>query len=66
MRRPIRRLRWPATATAGRLGDVLIVEAREESLKHKVGVYQVRIARQDGVVLALFKGTAYRTSKEIL
>ena len=51
---------------AGRLGDVLMVEAREESLKHKVGVYQVRIARQDGVVLALFKGTAYRTSKEIL
>ncbi|RYY10450.1 MAG: hydroxyphenylacetyl-CoA thioesterase PaaI [Cytophagaceae bacterium] len=51
---------------AGRLGDVLTVEAREESLKHKVGVYQVRVVNQDGIVLALFKGTAYRTSREIL
>ena len=51
---------------AGRLGDVLTVEAREESLKHKVGVYQVRAVNQQGVVLALFKGTAYRTSNEIL
>jgi acyl-CoA thioesterase len=51
---------------AGKLGDVLTVEAREESLKHKVGVYQVRVVNQQGVVLALFKGTAYRTSNEIL
>jgi acyl-CoA thioesterase len=51
---------------AGKLGDVLTVEAREESLKHKVGVYQVRVVNQEGVVLALFKGTAYRTSNEIL
>ncbi|MBD2713549.1 hydroxyphenylacetyl-CoA thioesterase PaaI [Microvirga sp. STR05] len=51
---------------AGRLGDVITVEAREESLKHKVGVYQVRATNQHGVVLALFKGTAYRTSNEIL
>jgi acyl-CoA thioesterase len=51
---------------AGKAGDVVTVEAREESLKHKVGVYQVRATNQDGVVLALFKGTAYRTSNEIL
>ncbi|QNH62228.1 hydroxyphenylacetyl-CoA thioesterase PaaI [Hymenobacter sediminicola] len=51
---------------AGKLGDVITVEAREESLKHKVGVYQVRATNQHGVVLALFKGTAYRTSNEIL
>lgn len=51
---------------AGRLGDVLTVEAREVSLKHKASVYQVQVANQAGVVLALFKGTAYRTSKEIL
>ncbi|UOQ77708.1 hydroxyphenylacetyl-CoA thioesterase PaaI [Hymenobacter sp. 5516J-16] len=51
---------------AGKLGDVITVEAREESLKHKVGVYQVRATNQHGVVLALFKGTAYRTSKAIL
>ncbi|UPL47691.1 hotdog fold thioesterase [Hymenobacter sublimis] len=51
---------------AGKLGDVITVDAREESLKHKVGVYQVRATNQHGVVLALFKGTAYRTSTEIL
>jgi acyl-CoA thioesterase len=51
---------------AGRLGDVITVEAREESLKHKVGVYQVRVTNQHGVLLALFKGTAYRTSNDIL
>lgn len=51
---------------AGQIGDVITVEAREESLKHKVGVYQVRAVNQAGVVLALFKGTAYRTSTEIL
>ncbi|RZK52328.1 MAG: hydroxyphenylacetyl-CoA thioesterase PaaI, partial [Hymenobacter sp.] len=51
---------------AGRLGDVLTVEAREVSLKHKAGVYQVQVANQAGTVLALFKGTAYRTSREIL
>ena len=51
---------------AGKLGDIITVEAREESLKHKIGVYQVRVVNQKGVVLALFKGTAYRTSNEIL
>jgi len=51
---------------AGRAGDVITVEAREENLKHKIGVYQVRAVNQNGVVLALFKGTAYRTSNEIL
>ncbi|MVN77439.1 hydroxyphenylacetyl-CoA thioesterase PaaI [Hymenobacter sp. HMF4947] len=51
---------------AGRPGDVITVEAREESLKHKIGVYHVRVTNQGGVGLALFKGTAYRTSNEIL
>jgi acyl-CoA thioesterase len=51
---------------AGQVGDTITVEAREESLKHKIGVYQVRAINQKGVVLALFKGTAYRTSNEIL
>ena len=51
---------------AGRPGDVITVEAREESLKHKVGVYQVRVVNQHGQALALFKGTSYRTSTVIL
>lgn len=51
---------------AGRLGDVLLVEAHEESLKEKVSVYQLRITNQLGTLLAMFKGTAYRTRHEIL
>jgi acyl-CoA thioesterase len=51
---------------AGRLGDVLSVEAREESLKEKVSVYQLRIVNQTGTLLAMFKGTAYRTRHEIM
>ncbi|SNC66019.1 acyl-CoA thioesterase [Hymenobacter gelipurpurascens] len=51
---------------AGKVDDIITVEAREESLKHKIGVYQVRATNQDGAVLALFKGTAYRTSNEVL
>ncbi|RDV15383.1 hydroxyphenylacetyl-CoA thioesterase PaaI [Pontibacter diazotrophicus] len=50
---------------AGKLGDTLTVEAKEESLKNKVGVYQIRITNQEDVLVALFKGTSYRTSKEI-
>ncbi|WBA41228.1 hotdog fold thioesterase [Hymenobacter canadensis] len=51
---------------AGRPDDLITVEAREESLKHKIGVYQLRLTNQHGIPLALFKGTAYRTSKEVL
>lgn len=49
----------------GRVGDVFTVEAKEEGLKDKVGVYGIRITNQDGVLVALFKGTCYRTSKPI-
>ena len=51
---------------AGQPGDVITVEAREEDLKYKIGVYQVRVTTANGTVLALFKGTAYRTSTDIL
>ncbi len=52
--------------TAGRLGDVLTIEAREESLQEKVSVYQLRLTTQHGTLLAMFKGTAYRTRHELL
>jgi acyl-CoA thioesterase len=51
---------------AGRLGDTLYVDAREASLKEKVSVYQLRITNQQGTLLAMFKGTAYRTRHEIM
>ena len=48
----------------GRPGDVMLIEAVEAGLKHRIGVYEVNIHNQAGQRLALFKGTAYRTSTE--
>jgi len=45
-------------------GDVLTAVAEEEHLSNKTGIYKVTVNNQDGKVVALFKGTVYRTSKE--
>lgn len=45
-------------------GEILRAYAEEESLSHKIGFYKVIIKREDGEIVALFKGTVYRTSKE--
>jgi acyl-CoA thioesterase len=48
---------------AARLGDLLTVEAKEVHLGNKIGVYDIRTTNEQGELVALFKGTAYRTSK---
>ncbi|HXC06301.1 MAG TPA: hydroxyphenylacetyl-CoA thioesterase PaaI [Bacteroidia bacterium] len=45
-------------------GDVIVAEAEEQSLSNKIAVYQIKVKREDGKVVALFKGTVYRTAKE--
>jgi acyl-CoA thioesterase len=45
-------------------GDVITASAEELSLSPKIGVYQIRITNQNDKIVALFKGTVYRTSKE--
>ncbi|PCH95503.1 MAG: thioesterase [Bacteroidetes bacterium] len=45
-------------------GDVLTATAKELSLSNKVGIYEVTVSNQDHVMVALFKGTVYRTGKE--
>lgn len=45
-------------------GDVITATAEEMSLSNKVGVYHVTVTNQNNNVVALFKGTVYRTSKE--
>lgn len=45
-----------------RSGDLLTVEAREVHLGNKIGVYDVRTTNAAGELVALFKGTAYRTT----
>ena len=44
--------------------DVIIAEAIEESCSNKIGIYTIKIYKaSDGIIVALFKGTVYRTSK---
>ena len=44
-------------------GDKILAVAKEESLKNKFGFYKIEIKRDDTIV-ALFKGTVYRTNKD--
>jgi len=48
-----------------RSGDLLLVEAKEVFLGKKTGVYDIRTTNTAGDLVALFKGTAYRTSRPI-
>jgi acyl-CoA thioesterase len=43
--------------------DKIIAVATEESLKNRFGFYKIEIKRDDTIV-ALFKGTVYRTNKD--
>jgi acyl-CoA thioesterase len=48
-----------------REGEPLYVEAKEVHLGHKTCVYDIRTTNAQGALVALFKGTAYRTSKTV-
>lgn len=43
-------------------GELLEVEAVEVFLGNKIGIYDVRTTNENNELVALFKGTAYRTS----
>ena len=44
-------------------GDVLTAVAREDTRSNRLGFYRVVVTNQHDVVVAIFKGTAYRTSR---
>ena len=44
-------------------GDILSVIAEEVFLGNKIGIYDIRTINDKGELVALFKGTAYRTDK---
>ena len=46
-----------------RPGDVLTAEAREEAASRRIGYYAVEVRNQEGTMVALFRGTAYRTDR---
>lgn len=49
-----------------KLGDKLTAQASQISLTHKTGMYHILISNQHQQVVAVFKGTVYRTSKKLL
>ena len=51
---------YPASVAAG---DVLTAVAAEESTANRVAFYTVRVTKQDDSVVALFRGTVYRTRR---
>lgn len=44
-------------------GDVITALARELNVSNKIGIYQIDVTNQEGKIVALFKGTCYRTSQ---
>ena len=48
------------------IGDVLIAEAKEMHNGSTTGLYHVTISNQKEQVVALFKGTCFRTSKKLI
>ncbi|MGH1339024.1 MAG: PaaI family thioesterase [Aureispira sp.] len=53
-----------AHTSAAHTGDVLTATATEEHLSYKIGLYRIVIHNQKQELVALFKGTVYRSSKE--
>jgi acyl-CoA thioesterase len=48
---------------AVRPDDVLTAEAEEEASSQRLAYYRVRVTRGDGAVVALFRGTVFRTDR---
>lgn len=46
------------------VNDELTCEAKELSITNKTGTYLIEVKNQNGINVAFFKGTVYRTSKE--
>jgi acyl-CoA thioesterase len=46
------------------VGDTLFAEAAEINLSNKIGIYNIPVTNQHGMLVGAFKGTVYRTGKE--
>ncbi len=49
-----------------REGERLVAEAREQAKGGRTGVYDVTVTRADGALVALFRGSAYRTREPVV
>ena len=48
-----------------RAGELMTVEAREDHLGNRIGIYDIRTTNGAGELVSIFKGTAYRTGKPV-
>jgi acyl-CoA thioesterase len=51
---------------AARTGDLMTVEAMEIHTGNKVSFYNVTTTNEQGEIVAIFKGTAYRKTKNVV
>ena len=49
-----------------KVGDILIAEAIEIHNGRTTGLYHITISNQDKITVAVFKGTCFRTGKELV
>jgi acyl-CoA thioesterase len=47
-----------------KVGDELVAIAEEESASNRLGYFRVSVRRGDGTVVALFRGTVYKTKTD--
>ena len=45
-------------------GDIIIATAEEKSRSNKIAIYEVRVEKENGELVALFKGTVFRKETE--
>lgn len=53
-------------AKSAREGDVLLAEAKALNVNHRTADFDVNVMNEDGEVYYYFRGTVYRSSKEVL
>ena len=52
-------------ARPAKIGEMLTVEAKELYVGKKTGIYDIKTTNEKGELVAVFKGTAYRTSTKV-
>lgn len=49
-----------------KLGDILVAVGEERTRSGRMGVYDVRVEKQDGTLIALFRGKSYQTKNQMV
>ena len=52
--------------TAGKEGDLLTAEAKQVNKTNRTGLYLIEVKNQRNELVALFKGTCFKTAKDLV